>query len=65
MTNFLQSDLEREENSRQGVSGFSPVTEHLIAAPFQRSGIERSERLRRVYSVVPQVNTRTLSISIK
>jgi hypothetical protein len=65
MTNFLQSDLEREENSRQGVSGFSPVTEHLIATPFQRSGIEKSEMLLRVYALVSQVNTRTLSIFSK
>jgi hypothetical protein len=65
MTNFLQSDLEREENSRQGVSGFSPVTEHLIAAPFQRSGLEGEENSPRVLPVVSQVNTRTLSIFSK
>jgi hypothetical protein len=65
MTNFLQSDLEREGKSRQGVSGFSPVTEHLIATPFQRSGIEKIERILRVYALVSQVNTRTLSISTR
>jgi len=46
MTNFLQSELAREENSRRGFIGFYSLIQHPVAALSIRSGLERKESFR-------------------